>query len=90
MTGSLVLFLQSSGLFLKSTPSQAFDMWSFKGYTSTKNGTILKEIRLSVLKSHRRKTIESWMLKAGIPEIEIYSRQGHDPITSLRACLKII
>lgn len=31
-----------------------------------------------------RKTIESWMLKAGIPEIEIYSRQGHDPITSLR------
>jgi hypothetical protein len=24
------------------------------------------------------------MLKAGIPEIEIYSRQGHDPITSLR------
>ena len=31
-----------------------------------------------------RKTIESWMLKSGIPEIEIYSRQGHDPITSLR------
>jgi hypothetical protein len=31
-----------------------------------------------------RKSIESWMLKAGIPEIEIYSRQGHDPITSLR------
>lgn len=31
-----------------------------------------------------RKTVESWMLKAGIPEIEIYSRQGHDPITSLR------
>jgi integrase len=31
-----------------------------------------------------RKTIESWMLKAGIPEIEIYTRQGHDPITSLR------
>ena len=31
-----------------------------------------------------RKTIESWMLKAGIPEIEIYSRQGHDPITSLK------
>jgi len=31
-----------------------------------------------------RKTIESWMLKAGIPEIEIYSRQGHDPITSLQ------
>jgi integrase len=31
-----------------------------------------------------RKTIESWMLKAGIPEIEIYSRQGHDPITSMR------
>lgn len=30
-----------------------------------------------------RKTIESWMLKSGIPEIEIYSRQGHDPITSL-------
>jgi site-specific recombinase XerC len=31
-----------------------------------------------------RKSIESWMLKCGIPEIEIYSRQGHDPITSLR------
>ena len=31
-----------------------------------------------------RKTIESWMLKTGIPEIEIYSRQGHDPITSLK------
>lgn len=30
-----------------------------------------------------RKTIESWMLKAGIPEIEIYSRQGHDPYTSM-------
>jgi integrase len=30
-----------------------------------------------------RKTIESWMLKAGISETEIYSRQGHDPITSL-------
>jgi len=24
------------------------------------------------------------MLKAGIPEIEIYSKQGHDPITSFR------
>lgn len=31
-----------------------------------------------------RKTIESWMLKSGIPEIEIYSRAGHDPVTSLR------
>jgi integrase len=31
-----------------------------------------------------RKTIESWMLKAGIPEIEIYSRAGHDSVTSLR------
>ena len=31
-----------------------------------------------------RKTIESWMLKCGIPEIEIYSRAGHDPVTSLR------
>jgi integrase len=30
-----------------------------------------------------RKTIESWMLKAGIPEIEIYSRTGHDPLTFL-------
>lgn len=30
-----------------------------------------------------RKTIESWMLKAGIPEIEVYSRQGHDIKTSL-------
>lgn len=32
----------------------------------------------------RGKTIESWMLKVGIPEIEIYGRQGHDPVTSLR------
>ena len=31
-----------------------------------------------------RKTIESWMLKSGINEYEIYSRQGHDPVTSLR------
>lgn len=31
-----------------------------------------------------RKTIESWMLKCGIPEIEIYSRAGHDPVTSLK------
>jgi len=31
-----------------------------------------------------RKTIESWILKTGIPEIEIYSRQGHDPVTSLK------
>lgn len=31
-----------------------------------------------------RKTIESWMLKTGIPEIEIFGRQGHDPITSMR------
>lgn len=31
-----------------------------------------------------RKTIESWMLKCGIPEIEIYGRAGHDPVTSLK------
>lgn len=31
-----------------------------------------------------RKTIESWMLKCGVPEIEVFGRQGHDPITSLR------
>jgi integrase len=31
-----------------------------------------------------RKSIKSWLLKSGIPEIEIYSRQGHDPITSLK------
>jgi hypothetical protein len=55
MTGLLVLFLQSSDLFLESTPSQAFGTWSFSGYTSTKNGTILKEIRSSFLKKHRRK-----------------------------------
>ncbi|KKG10464.1 hypothetical protein EO92_05620 [Methanosarcina sp. 2.H.A.1B.4] len=30
-----------------------------------------------------RKTIESWMLKCEIPEYSIYSRQGHDPKTSL-------
>jgi hypothetical protein len=24
------------------------------------------------------------MLKTGIPEIEIYSRQGYDPVTSLK------
>lgn len=31
-----------------------------------------------------RKTIESWMLVSGIPEIKVYSRQGHDPVTSLK------
>ena len=31
-----------------------------------------------------RKTIESWMLKSGINEYEIYSRAGHDPVTSLK------
>jgi hypothetical protein len=31
-----------------------------------------------------RKTIESWMLKAGVPEIEVYARSGHDPVTSLK------
>lgn len=31
-----------------------------------------------------RKTIESWMLKVGIPEIEVYSRSGHDLYTSLK------
>lgn len=31
-----------------------------------------------------RKTMESWMLKTGILEIEIYSRAGHDTITSLK------
>jgi len=36
-----------------------------------------------------RKTIESWMLKAGVPEIEIYSRAGHDPVTSLRHYQKL-
>lgn len=30
-----------------------------------------------------RKTIESWLLKAGVPEIEVYSRSGHDMKTSL-------
>ncbi|AKB17054.1 tyrosine-type recombinase/integrase [Methanosarcina sp. WWM596] len=41
------------------------------------------EINPKVGNKTPRKTIESWMLKTGIPEIEIYSRQGHDPITSL-------
>jgi len=41
-------------------------------------------ISLKVNTKTPRKTIESWMLKSGIPEIEIYSRAGHDPLTSLR------
>jgi hypothetical protein len=28
--------------------------------------------------------ISAWILKSGIPKIEIYSRQGHNPITSLK------
>jgi len=44
----------------------------------------LAGIRHKVGPKTPRKTIESWMLKCGIPEIEIYSRQGHDPVTSLR------
>ena len=31
-----------------------------------------------------RKSVESWMLTAGIPEYEVYQRQGHDPLTSMR------
>jgi len=31
-----------------------------------------------------RKSVESWMLTADIPEYEVYQRQGHDPITSMR------
>ena len=42
------------------------------------------EIEPAVNPKTPRKTIESWMLRAGVPEIEIYSRAGHDPVTSLR------
>ena len=30
-----------------------------------------------------RKSIESWMLAAGVPPFKVYQRQGHDPETSL-------
>lgn len=31
-----------------------------------------------------RKSIESWMIRAGMPVHEVYLRQGHDELTSLR------
>ena len=52
---------------------RALDLWSQKAGITPKVGP-----------KTPRKTVESWMLKCGIPEIEIYSRQGHDPVTSLR------
>ena len=41
-------------------------------------------ISQKVIPKTSRKTIEFLMLKTGISEIDIYSRQGHDPVTSLR------
>ncbi|MHB8101278.1 MAG: tyrosine-type recombinase/integrase [Methanosarcina sp.] len=57
----------------RSAWNRALARWSLKSGISPKIGP-----------KTPRKTIESWMLKSGIPEIEIYSRQGHDPVTSLR------
>lgn len=31
-----------------------------------------------------RKTIESWMISAGVPESTVCLRQGHDSLTSMR------
>jgi hypothetical protein len=42
---------------LKSIPSQAFGTWSFKGYMSTKNDTIQKEIHWSSVKQFYRSSI---------------------------------
>lgn len=57
----------------RSSWNRGLQRWSIKAGIEPKVG-----VKTS------RKTIESWMLKAGIPEIEIYGRQGHDPVTSLR------
>lgn len=57
----------------RSSWNRDLERWSLKAGISPKVGP-----------KTPRKTIESWMLKCGIPEIEIFSRQGHDPVTSLR------
>jgi len=57
----------------RSSWNRDLTRWSLKAGLSPKVGP-----------KSSRKTIESWMLKVGIPEIEIYSRQGHDPVTSLK------
>ncbi len=41
-------------------------------------------ISQKVIPKAPRKTIECLMPKTGISEVDIYSRQGHDPVTSLR------
>lgn len=66
-------FIQGKKLPHRVTWYEDLEGWSKKAGISPKVGP-----------KTARKTIESWMLKAGIPEIEIYSRQGHDPVTSLR------
>ena len=66
-------FLESSKPPERSSWNRDLARWSVKAGINPKVGN-----------KTPRKTIESWMLKCGIPEIEIYSRQGHDPITSLR------
>ncbi|MGB9927466.1 MAG: hypothetical protein ACPK85_03550 [Methanosarcina sp.] len=58
---------------LKDSPGMRLARWSLKA-----------EINPNIRNKTPRKIIESWMLKSGIPETEIYSRQGHDPITSLK------
>jgi hypothetical protein len=62
-----------------SRPPERTSWWDNLSRWSVKAG-----IEPKVSPKTPRKTIESFMLKAGIPEIEIYSRQGHDPVTSLR------
>ncbi|KKG16013.1 integrase [Methanosarcina sp. 2.H.T.1A.6] len=57
----------------RSSWNRNLERWSLKAGITPKVGP-----------KSPRKTIESWMLKCGIPEIEIFSRQGHDPVTSLR------
>jgi hypothetical protein len=69
MTGFLVLFLQSSGLFLKSTPSQAFGTWSFKGYTITKNGTI--ERNKIILPKEAQKKVKQKLVKRTIDKLPV-------------------
>jgi len=69
---TLILEIVNKGIECKGSPEQIC-RWS-------KNAGIEPKVGPKT----PRKTVESWMLKSGIPEIEIYSRAGHDPITSLR------
>jgi len=67
------LFLAGKHPPERTSWNKDLERWSLKAGISPKANT----------KTHR-KTIKSWMLISGIPEIEIYYRQGHGPVTYLR------